>query len=114
MKKIKTWFKNRYRPIYQIEESDILLECDNDSCDFVLKRVPGFYEKITEHHVGTPCPKCGESLLTFEDYYEHKKLMDIINWINKYFSWVTIFSPPPKQLDRYRVKVHKGTKFTKL
>ena len=41
------------------------LKCDNPECDFVDLTIP---RADYESSIGKPCPKCGESLLTQEDY----------------------------------------------
>lgn len=41
------------------------LKCDNASCDYEDMSVP---REDYEQSIGKPCPKCGESLLTQEDY----------------------------------------------
>lgn len=40
------------------------LKCDAEGCDHVEE-----VDEITEDHIGKPCPKCGASLLTEEDYH---------------------------------------------
>lgn len=61
------------------------LHCDNTQCNHVLDR--GAVEWGV-HLVGMPCPKCGESLLTFEDYIHTERLFQVIEWINAHFSWL--------------------------
>lgn len=41
------------------------IKCDNSSCDYVVNNVKW---EDTESYLNKPCPKCGENLLTEEDY----------------------------------------------
>lgn len=41
------------------------LQCDKDGCDY---REDGIINAELETHINKPCPKCGENLLTLEDY----------------------------------------------
>jgi hypothetical protein len=55
------------------------IKCDNPKCDFLDKDVavadyPGWVNK--------PCPKCGENLLTEEDYNNTKLLLGMADLIN--------------------------------
>ena len=56
------------------------LKCDNPNCDYVNEFVPASDYK---NWVNCPCPKCGANLLTQEDYKSHKKLLSMINVINR-------------------------------
>lgn len=49
---------------------ELFLQCDADGCDH-----KEFVEAITEDMVGKECPKCGESLLTKEDFEMFAPLM---------------------------------------
>lgn len=66
-----------------------VLHCDNEQCNHDLDR--GAVE-WGEHLIGMPCPMCGESLLTREDYMAAERLFLVIEWMNKWFSWVPYFS----------------------
>jgi hypothetical protein len=74
------------RLIEKTRESRIV--CDNTQCDYEL---PYLDEKQIVKYINMPCPKCEENLLTEEDFLQHEKLMSLINWINKWFSWITFF-----------------------
>ena len=41
----------------------LFLKCDAENCDHVE-----YVDDITEDMIGKECPKCGENLLTEEDY----------------------------------------------
>lgn len=49
----------------KIEMSNHGVKCDNSGCDFVVS-----FEAFEEYEqfINKPCPKCGENLLTQEDY----------------------------------------------
>jgi len=50
------------------------IKCDNPSCDHFEKDVP--FENYSEY-VDKPCPKCGENLLTQEDFESANRMMDL-------------------------------------
>lgn len=57
------------------------LKCDNPNCDYEDMSVPlEDYEKS----IGKPCPNCGQSLLTQEDYDEVVKMIDAVDVINSF------------------------------
>lgn len=62
-----------------------VLHCDNKQCNHDLDR--GAVE-WGEHLIGMPCPMCGESLLTRTDYVHTEKMFRVIDWMNKWFSWL--------------------------
>lgn len=59
-------------------------------------------------------PKCGENLLTEEDHALFAKYLKIIDKINKYFSWLTIFTfwkkEEPVREEVHRLHFHEGVK----
>lgn len=63
-------------------EIDIMgLQCDNPNCDWSDMSIPfSEYEKC----IGKPCPKCGENLLTQEDYDSCQQMIDAVDVINKF------------------------------
>jgi hypothetical protein len=57
------------------------LKCDNPHCDFEDETIPiEDYEKW----INKPCPKCGENLLTQEDYDQTMQILDAMSIINSY------------------------------
>ena len=48
-----------------IERLRLELNCDNDHCDFTIADIP---DEDAEGWVDRPCPRCGENLLTRDDY----------------------------------------------
>jgi hypothetical protein len=94
------------------KHQDALIVCDNEKCDFTIPYSEE-EEKYLDLFIDVPCPKCGENLLTEEDYIQHQKLLKVVNFINRWFSWITIFYSK-KELDEngktVLVQVHKGIK----
>lgn len=56
------------------------IKCDNPDCDYRDETV-----KVEDYSnwLDRPCPKCGNNLLTKEDYKSFKKLLSLIKVINK-------------------------------
>lgn len=78
------------RKLIEIEQEKTIV-CDNPSCDFEVLNSEDT-PSIIESFLNVICPKCGENLLTEDDLYNHLKVVKTVNWINKWFSWITIFS----------------------
>jgi len=86
------------------------LVCDNPECDYKMQYDPN-NELQTIFYIDTPCPICGENLLTIEDYLQYEKLMKTVDWINKWFSWLTIFTSKNAKKQIVSAHVHDGIKF---
>lgn len=85
-----------------------LIECDNKSCDYTVPFTEE--EGAMKQYINKPCPECGSNLLTQKDYELDQKVLRRINWINKYFGWLTIFQRN-KSKEKNKVisiKVHDG------
>lgn len=94
-----------------------LLVCDNTKCNFKLKNPwPSKDEVDLAPFVDHPCPECGESLLTEDDYINALASLKVINFINKWFSWLTFFIPKSAEKAKMTIKTHKGihTKVEKI
>ena len=90
-----------------------LVTCDNPKCDYTVPYTDAT-EKYLVLYIDKPCPKCGENLLTMEDYLQHQNLMKYVNFINRWFSWITLFYSK-KRLNKsnsVRVHIHDGVKFS--
>lgn len=57
------------------------LKCDNPNCDYQDMSVP--FEDY-EKSINKPCPECGESLLTQEDYDNVVKMVDAMDIVNSF------------------------------
>jgi predicted RNA-binding Zn-ribbon protein involved in translation (DUF1610 family) len=56
------------------------LKCDNPECDYVNMEIPrSEYEKW----INKPCPKCGENLLTEDDYMKSQFLESLVDMVNE-------------------------------
>ena len=99
--------------ITKLEEHHSVV-CDNPKCDFEI-----YYDqhglKITDF-INTACPACGENLLTVEDYTKYLQLIKMVDWINKWFSWITIFYSKKtlENKQKVSVKVHDGIEIKKI
>ncbi len=87
------------RPLIIIHQKS-LVQCDNPTCDYTVPNPTGNPNENIDQHLNVPCPKCGENLLTEEDLKKYKKALSIINFINKWFSWLNIFSPKNAKYER--------------
>lgn len=77
------------------------IDCDNASCNFT--KDIGLVD--VGNYLNKPCPLCGENLLAEEDYKQAMSTLKVINWINKWFGWLSIFS---KKSSKVQVKHHDG------
>jgi predicted RNA-binding Zn-ribbon protein involved in translation (DUF1610 family) len=89
------------------------IECDNEQCDYKIKSPTGDPNEDISGYVNTPCPQCGENLLTEQDHVQSLKLLGIINWLNKWFSWLTVFVPKKTKLEKISVHCHDGVTIEK-
>lgn len=94
-----------------------LIVCDDLLCDYTVPYSEQEDQKL-EEYINTPCPSCGANLLTEEDYKLAVKLDKIIDRINKWFGWITIFMRKNKDTTVVKsktigIKVHEGIKITK-
>lgn len=71
--------------------------CDNPKCDFTDPTVTDF-----PSYINKPCPKCGENLLTEEDFKVHENMMAMIKLINEVLPEVT----PEDEKDMAHMSVH--------
>ena len=69
-----------------IKIENMHIKCDNPNCDYHIDDVSIELKDLKEY-VNKPCPKCGRNLLTERNYNDYKNMYNIINFVNKYFSW---------------------------
>jgi len=62
-----------------IEITDTGLVCDNPNCDWKDETITF---DIYHEWLNKPCPKCGENVLTEEDFLNAENLHSTINFIN--------------------------------
>jgi len=96
------------RKLIEINQ-DHLVICDNKDCDFKVPNETGAPSvSIMKQFLNVACPKCGSNLLTEEDYTNSLKILNAMNWINRWFSWVTLFMPKAKKKTKGIIHIHKG------
>ncbi len=88
------------------------LKCDNIKCDYVDMSIPR--EKYIDY-IDFPCPKCGESLLTREDYVNVLIMEDAVNCVNALASEdiEKYATDEEKKILSWIVDTHKGIKIIK-
>ena len=101
------------RKLIEIAQQVSLVTCDNIKCNYT---VPYTEEDDLSLYINKSCPNCGENLCTKEDYDDHIKFLKTVNFVNKWFSWLTIFRAKPKPEDYkiFEVHTHNGIKITKV
>lgn len=101
------------RKLIEFKQENIVV-CDHVNCSYVVPNPTGDPNIQIDSFLNKPCPYCGSNLLTQEDLDQYLKMMRAINWINKWFSWLTIFkSKKNKTHDSFSFKVHEGVKIKK-
>lgn len=100
------------RKLIEAIQKDLIV-CDNNSCDFKIVPTTGDINEDISMYLNVECPKCGENLLTEEDYINSLKLTKAVNWINKWFSWLTFFIPSKKE-STYQVITHNKISIKKV
>lgn len=91
-------------------EQENAVKCDNINCDFVAKHEVGegrYFDSIRKY-LNVDCPKCGENLLTENDYILYLRFLKITNWVNKWFSWLTLIPYFRNKRKSTKVNLHKG------
>lgn len=91
-------------------EQKYLIECDH--CEYKITNVEKDPNADISGYVNRPCPWCRNNLLTEKDYKQYRKVMSVVNWINRWFSWLTVFRGRGKETS-IEMKVHNGVKITK-
>lgn len=81
------------------------LICDNEKCDFT-HTLTSNDDAYLGQLINTRCPMCGENLLTREDYLRYVYFKRTVNFINRWFSWITIFYSKKKLTQSKTVSVH--------
>lgn len=77
------------RDLIQIEQKNII-ECNTKECDFSIPYSKDKEERLWKY-LNTKCPKCSSNLLTVGEYKFYTRLMRNVRFINKWFSWLTVF-----------------------
>lgn len=98
------------RKLIQMHQEHLIV-CDNEACDFKILNETGDPNVSIEKYLNVACPKCGENLLTERDYLDSLKFLRMVNFINRWFSWITIFIPKSKKPHVASAHAHNGISF---
>ena len=93
------------RKLIEIEQA-YGIECDNPNCDYKVLNTSSIPD-TSDTYLNQPCPECGKNLLTEDDYRRFLMFVKIVNWLNRWFSWLTIFSRK-RNASEFEVKIHDG------
>lgn len=92
---------------------EYLIVCDNPKCDYVIENEDRIYPNPEAiKYLNMPCPKCGDNLLTENDYKTGMQTMKVVNWLNKWFSWLMIFVSKRAEMKTTYVHFHNGVNIT--
>lgn len=81
-----------------IEIQSMGLQCDSESCDYIDY---DYIQDQIESYINKPCPKCGENLLTEQDYKNQMLLLNLISLVN-------VFDVPHEKKVPAIVTTHKN------
>ncbi len=66
-----------------MSKPNIQVKAGGIKCDHCSYKDPSVKPEDYESYINKPCPMCGANLLTYDDYKRFKKMMGVINFINK-------------------------------
>lgn len=95
------------RKLIELKQEHLIV-CDNKNYDYKVINPTGDPNMDAIEYLNKPCPDCGENLLTEDDYIQNLHMIKIINWMNKYFSWIMFFVPKSKKISSTFVHLHNG------
>ena len=99
------------RKLIEVKSDALTLKCDNINCNYEHPDSIPYEESAL--WVGEKCPKCKASLLTLDDYERWLIVQKTVKFINRWFSWLTIFMRKNQELSEVSVSVHKQIKIQK-
>lgn len=99
------------RKLIELGAQDYVVVCDNENCDYKVENTTKDPLHEIDKYLDVPCPECGENLLTKEDLDTYMIFIKSVNFMNKWFSWLTIFIPRRKYKS-YSAHAHKGLKIS--
>jgi hypothetical protein len=67
--------------VVKISAGNAGLKCDNPKCDWSDQTI---LDSEARKWINAPCPKCGENLLTLEDYNNFEAMMSAIELMNSF------------------------------
>lgn len=68
------------------------LKCDKPGCGYKDDNIT---REMYPAYIDHPCPNCGASLLTPEDFKTVLRMEAIVRFCNKWFSWLRFFKTKP-------------------
>jgi len=95
--------------------NEAAIKCDNLNCNFEVKASllknynPEYPIESIRPYINVACPKCGENLLTEHDFLLALNFYKTVLFLNKYFSWLTIFFKE-KNIVEKKVNFHEKIK----
>ena len=95
--------------------NEAAITCDNKDCDLEIKATsikgydPQYPISSIRPFINVGCPCCGENLLTEHDFNLALKFYTSVNWLNRWFSWITIFIKEKNMVEK-KVSFHKEIK----
>lgn len=93
------------RKLIEVEQNALVV-CDRPGCGFEIGFNKTEDNKFLVMYVDTVCPRCGDNLLTSTDYLQSRKIEKMVNWINKWFSWLTWFDSKKEVQNPQSFTVH--------
>ncbi len=95
------------RKLIELTQPDLIV-CDNTTCDFKIPNKDVTISPDISMYVDVACPKCGENLLTEKDFLDSLRFEKAVKWVNKWFSWLTIFKRKKASDVGGTVHIHNG------
>lgn len=95
--------------IIQVHQESLIV-CDNPVCDYKIENLSGNPEIDCSMYIDVNCPLCGDNLLTEKDHLDSLKVLAIINTINRYFGWLSLFLKLKTIVNNATIHVHNGVK----
>lgn len=102
----------KYRKLIETSQLNNVV-CDNPKCDYVVENLSDNPDADCKRYLNVPCPKCGQNLLTEQDYLTWVVLHKYIDFINKWFSWISVFIKDHEKPKPFKVHVHEGINIIK-
>ena len=96
-----------------IENKQNRIKCDNPQCNYEIP-LTGKVQNYLKNYINMPCPNCGQNLLTEKDYELSVNMFKYVNFINRWFSWLTLFIPKNSKQKDILAHVHDGINIKEL
>ena len=80
------------RKLIELGKQQYIVVCDNKTCDYKVENPTKDPRHSSAQYVNKPCPKCGENLLTQQDLDAFLRLLRVVDFVNKWFGWLSYLS----------------------